>query len=194
MKYYIGWVNGVGKWSIISSLLDYPNTFHYQGSSILMKKLWLPEGDYKNLRALERKYKDDMFEEAIWEILTGIEQSADPKAMHLFDAHYLNLVEWNIFNACNQQIISNMDCLVLVTADTKEVLTRIQKDVFRDRKLFTTQEFDPDIYTHYINQTTLTAKQLAQAYNKSFLEIRNPEWGLNQAVEQLMMYHKSQIK
>lgn len=39
-----------------------------------------------------------------------------------------------------------------------------------------------------------TKMKRAQAYNKSFLEIRNPEWSLNQAAERLMMCHKSQIK
>lgn len=87
MVYFFAGVNGVGKTTIITEIIKRDSRFRlFKGSSELMKRVGLNEGDYEALRSLPDEYKEAQVDAMMEEVLSKF---MDSESILIVDAHLI---------------------------------------------------------------------------------------------------------
>lgn len=193
MLYYLGGVSGVGKSTFLQKLGEsYPEIRIVKGSEAFMEWIGIEQGDYAKLRSLSDEYKDREFAK----LIASIAKKERLSGGHIvLDAHYLNLRHGKIVDVIGDWL-KEVDVLLLLTADTKTVLQRVEANRERERALFpksspAVEKFQ--ILERYIRQTSKRAKEAAAVYDKPLFVIWNEEGELNVAVEGFLEIHKNLV-
>ena len=169
MRYFIGGISGVGKSTFVRSVVArQPNRFqavHVAGA--FMDFLGFDK-DYEKLRSLP----DDIRDERLFACINELIEKNPGES--LFDFHYLNIVRGKMTRLTGPWL-SDFDALILITADSREIVRRIMADpAMRDRALFK-RDLSPDEMTERMNAYARAEKheftRVARKYRKPHLII-----------------------
>ena len=184
MRIYVGGVNGVGKSTVLASVLaKHPDwkTVHMTG--IFMD--WLGFGqDYTRLRALPSEVRDRELAACIQEMMRV---SAD--APCFYDSHYLNMKEGKIDQIVGPWL-STFDGSLLISCPTPRLFERLQQDTkVRERGLFP-KEMDGaasrELLETYAQKTRDVFVESARTHHLPAQEIVNTS--IEEAAEQVISF------
>lgn len=195
MIYYLGGVNGVGKTTFLDELIrQKPDAQIYYGSKSLLERLGIKPGDYESLRKLPTSYTNAEYANFVIE---KINCNKDKRKLIIFDSHYLNMVDGNIFNVTGGWI-KNVDCLLLLTADIDDIFCRIIKDEsIRDRRLFHVKSTDKEKFKTLLDYSQKTKERflfLAEKYGLNSHIIFNFEDNISEVVKEFINFDKQQME
>lgn len=184
MRIYVGGVNGVGKSTLLASVLakrpDW-KTVHMTGA--LMD--WLGFGrDYARLRALPSEVRDRELAACIERMM-----QAPVDVPCFYDSHYLNMKEGKVDQIVGPWL-SMFDGSLLISCPTSLLFERLQQDVkVRERGLFP-QEMDSaasqELLERYAQKTREIFVELAKTQNLPAQEIVNTN--IEEATEQIISF------
>ncbi|MFH1233613.1 MAG: AAA family ATPase [Patescibacteria group bacterium] len=163
MLYFVTGVNGVGKSRFIKELINEREDFsHIQGSSELMKRLGIENGNYEKLRNFDEKIKNDIFERIIFE---ASEKYHDNLSEHaIVDGHVLNMICGKVVRAMSNNTLKLFSSVIYLHAETNEIIGRLEKDNSgRDRAIFEKKS------------ESVNERQTLDDYQKQFEEILEKE-------------------
>lgn len=123
--YFIGGVNGVGKSSLCSAVANQSDKYWYiNGSSLLMERLGIRDGDYDSLRSCPEKLKSDAMVELLADVRKRTEQSGQ---IGLYCGHFVKLYLGKNFSSKGAWF-KEVDGLMLVWSTPSAILQRIHLD------------------------------------------------------------------
>ena len=186
MNIYVGGINGSGKTTISKEIAERLGIEYISTSRLMMEKIGRPS-DYEYLRSVPGDEQMEIREEMFNELASQKDRNL------IADSHYLNLIRGNV-NVITRDAIKKFDILVLISAPTEQVWTRIHKDeTKRDRALFPenlSQEESFKMLKSYQEETRQEFLKLAKIHDKKSIEIINPDGGLESSIEELVDFLK----
>jgi len=185
---YLGGINGSGKTTVaqvVSRRL--PNLHIVHGSRELMRQLNLSENDYKTLRSIPEKIK----EEAFIELLQNLKSKNSNRTI-IVTAHYVKILEGRITPSLGDWY-GYFDKLILVTGSSREIFNRIIVDQISNRRtgrdLFGGLEEEED-KIEFLQKAQNTSRQVVEQVFKEFkipyFLLLNPDGKMDLAVDQLI--------
>ncbi len=192
MIYYVGGINGVGKTSLLQGIAKKDNRFsHIKGSTLLMCRLGIRDGDYESLRNLSTELKNKEFGEIVKSL------KSDKNHNILIDAHFINLINGKEYRVVDSWI-SYVDVLVLVEANENEVMNRILKDSGRNRAMFNDDVWQSkEFVIHKIHEYMLSTRtefyNLSKKYLLPSIVIQNRENKINLGIESFLEFHNQHV-
>lgn len=191
ISYFLGGVNGVGKSTFSTEIVTRNPEFSLiKGSSFFMEWLGLDLGDYSSLRLLPKRYKHKELNRMMISLLS----SPSNKKSVLIDAHYFHYNYGRLIDATGKWM-SMVDVLLVVTADVKKILSRIEKDN-KNRDLFYDKISEKEkelMIEHYLEETLQKAQKISNKYKIPLFVLDNSEDNTKGIVKNFLEIHNKII-
>lgn len=193
IAYFLGGVNGVGKTTILNSLLEAnPNFELFKGSAKLMARLNLQPGDYTGLRALPDELKEMEVSAMMEEVLAEGKPEDSPL---IIDAHYINYKRGEMRDATGPWM-RHLSCLFVIEAPAEIILQRANEDLESGKR---SRDFLPDNLTpeeqlfwvnNYLRVTQEKVLEVSNLYSVPWIAVENHGVSIESVVETLREYHQ----
>lgn len=191
--YFFGGVNGVGKSTVLNSIIADGKEFElFKGSARLMQRLGVSPGDYAALRAIPDEVKEAEVNAMMEEVLSEGDENSIPL---LIDAHFLNYKKGEMRDATGTWM-RHLSGIFIVEADAEMILDRARTDEStgkRHRDLLQ-DGLSPDEELAWINRYLLAtrgkANEVAQMYGIPAFTLINTEPDISPLLERFKAIHQ----
>lgn len=195
--YFVGGVNAAGKSTFLDELKKRGPEFSvFYSSQKFMRWLEIEPGNYKALRSLPDKFKNQEFDRMMRGVL---EEAEGQEKILIIDAHYLNLRRGEIYDVTGSWM-ALVDAFFLVTADHQTIWRRIQgdqSDKGRNRALFAKDSRPQEqqaLLKSYVAQTEEKMRQVSDEYGIPCFIILNEDNRLGESIKLFLDHHRSLSK